>query len=1189
MEIKEDRAKYFLDVLAQRVILYDGAMGTRIQRYDLHEADFGGAQYMGCNDYLAVTRPDVIEEIHRSYLEAGADVIETDTFRSNYITLGEYKLAERTIEINETAARLARRVADSYSTPEKPRFVAGSLGPSGKLPSASDPVLSNITYDELLDVFKQQAVGLLNGGVDILLIETSQDILEVKAAIEGLKRAMAETGIRAIIQAQVTLDTNGKMLLGTDVGAALTIIESLGVDVVGLNCSTGPDYMREPIRYLTSHTRLPISAIPNAGLPLNVDGQAVYPMQPVPMADMLGQFVHEFGCNIVGGCCGTTAEHIKQIYDRVHDVNPWQSRPADLDVRARAASAMRAVTLDQEPKPLLVGERVNSQGSRKVKQLLLDNNYDAIIDVARGQVEGGAHVLDVQVALTERNDEADQMRQLVKLLSMSVEAPLVIDSTDAQVIQKALETCPGRVIINSINLENGLKRVEAVLPLAKQHGAAVVALTIDEEGMAHTAERKLAIAERIYQIATRDYGLTPEALIFDVLTFPVTTGQPELRRSAVETIEGIRQVKQKMPGVYTLLGVSNVSFGLKPPARAAINSVFLHHAVQAGLDMAIVNPSQITPYAEVPAEQRQLIDDLIFDRSEDALPRVIAYFEQSGADEQFSDKAAGRVDPTENLTTEERLHWQILHRKKDGIEALIDMAVQSHDPVWVLNNVLLPAMKEVGDKFGAGELILPFVLQSAEVMKKSVARLETYLERQEGTSKGIVILATVFGDVHDIGKNLVGTILSNNGYHVIDLGKQVPVNTIIDAAQEHHAVAIGLSALLVSTSKQMPICVQELYQRGLNFPVLVGGAAINRRFGARIQFMEDGQAYAPGVFYCKDAFEGLAVMDKLTGPNREAFTAQHIAEAKQALLKDREREQANSSPEVQADVSALRTVVPLTQEEVPQAPFQGARIIQRDEIDLHEVIRFFDLNTLYRLHWGGRARQGQAWEELVETLYQPTLKKFEEELRATRWLTYGAAYGYFPVASEGNALLVFDPQATDRIVARWDFPRQPDRLHLCLSDYFRPASEGRDLAALQVVTAGPEATRRIEQLQSKGDYSDAYYLNGFADSLAEGLAEWTNRRIRSELGLPITRGLRYSWGYPACPDLSQQVDVLRLLGAERLGIRLTAGNQLMPEQSTAAIIVHHPSAVYFSTGVERKQQDMAVREVLGDLKLSEVK
>ena len=1186
MTYREDRASRFLDAVAAHAIVFDGAMGTRIQQYDLHADDFGGAQYNGCNDYLCVTRPDIIEEIHRSYLAAGADVIETDTFRSNRITLGEYHLNERVAEINTTAARLARRVADSFATPDKPRYVAGSIGPSGKLPSSTDPALSNISYNELVAVFKEQASALLQGGVDILLVETSQDILEVKAALEGLKRAMAETGIRAATQAQVTLDTNGKMLLGTDVGAALAIIESLGVDIVGLNCSTGPDYMREPVRYLTSHTRLPVSAIPNAGMPLNVDGQAVYPMQPAPMAEMLSQFVHEFGCNIVGGCCGTTAEHIAQISRRVQGSNPWTARTSDMDTRPRAASAMRAVTLDQEPKPLLVGERVNSQGSRRVKQLLLENNYDAILDVAREQVEGGAHVLDVCVALTERNDEAEQMRRLVKLLSMSVETPLVIDSTDASVIKAALEMLPGRAIINSINMENGRKRIEDVLPLARQHGAAVVALTIDEEGMAHTSERKAAIARRIYDIAMQEYGISPGSLIFDVLTFPVTTGQAELRRSAVETLEGIRKVKQALPGAYTLLGVSNVSFGLKQTARAAINSVFLHHAVQFGLDMAIVNPSHITPYAEIPEEQRNLIDDLIFDRSDDALARVIAFYEQKGKAHSGGGKAEVRADPTENMTVAQKLHWHILFRKKDGVEALIDEAVATYDPVWVLNNVLLPAMKEVGDKFGAGELILPFVLQSAEVMKKSVARLETYLERKEGVSKGTVVLATVFGDVHDIGKNLVGTILSNNGYEVVDLGKQVPVNTIIDAALQHKAAAIGLSALLVSTSKQMPICVQELYQRGIDIPVLIGGAAINRRFGNRILFMDDGQAYPPGVFYCKDAFEGLSNMDQLAGERRSAFITAHKDEARAALRKDREREEAARLAASRGSAAARPTARRQPLVEVPAAPFLGARAIGREQIDIRQVIRHFDLNTLYRLHWGGKNRQGEVWEELVKTLFKPTLQRFEEELAQTRWLSCGAVYGYFRVASQDDDLLVFDPQDAERAVARWTFPRQPADMgggqRLCLSDYFRTQSEGGDIAALQVVTAGAEATRRIEELQAAGKYTEAYYLNGFADSLAEGLAEWTHQRTRRELGLPVSRGLRYSWGYPACPDLSQQVDVLRLLKAEQLNIRLSDGYQLLPEQSTAAIIVHHPAAVYFTTGIERRQQDAAIREVLGE-------
>lgn len=1186
MSFTEDRAVRFLQAVASRVILYDGAMGTRIQKYDLSADDFGGATYLGCNDYLAVMRPDIIAEIHRSYLVAGADVIETDTFRSNRITLGEYKLSEKTIELNMAAVRLARSVADRFTTSEKPRFVAGSIGPTGKLPSSTDPVLSNITYNELIDVFEEQATGLLKGGADILLIETSQDILEVKAAIEGLKRAMTVTGIRAAIQAQVTLDTNGKMLLGTDVSAALTIIESLGVDIVGLNCSTGPDYMRDPVRYLTSHTRLPVSAIPNAGMPINVDGQAVYPMEPVPMAEMLSQFVLEFGCNIVGGCCGTTDEHIAQLYQRIKGANPWDKRPTDLDVRPRAASAMSAVTLDQEPKPLLVGERVNSQGSRKVKQFLLENKYDAILDVARDQVESGAHVLDVCVALTERNDEAEQMRQLVKMLSMSVETPLVIDSTDANVIKVALEALPGRAIINSINMENGRKRIEDVLPLAFQHGAAVVALTIDEDGMAHTFERKLAVATRIYDIATRDYGLTPNALIFDVLTFPVTTGQLDLRHSAVETLEGIRKVKEALPGVYTLLGVSNVSFGLKPVARAAINSIFLHHAVKYGLDMAIVNPAHITPYAEIAEDQRRLIDDLIFDRSDDALANVINYYDKSSASASL-DKGNTRIDPTEGMTIEQKLHYHILYRKKDGVEALIDAAVKRNDPVWVLNNVLLPAMKEVGDKFGAGELILPFVLQSAEVMKKAVGRLETYLERKEGASKGTVILATVFGDVHDIGKNLVGTILGNNGYNVVDIGKQVPVNTIIDAALKHKATAIGLSALLVSTSKQMPICIQELHQRGLDIPVLIGGAAINRRFGNRILFVDEGRPYGPGVFYCKDAFEGLNVMDKLTGVGRTEFVAGHIAGAHSALLKDQEREQAAKA--APADNGARKSARRVSTAQTPQAPFLGPRAVNTDEINIHEVIRHFDLHTLFRLHWGGRNRQGEAWDKLVENIFRPNLQRYESELISTRWLSYRVAYGYFRVASQGDDLLVYDPADEERIVARWTFPRQPHEMsgghELCLSDYFIQHNEGRDIAALQVVTSGREATQRIEELQSAGNYTEAYYLNGFADSLAEGLAEWTHQRIRRELGLPVNQGLRYSWGYPACPDLGQQVGVLKLLQAEKVGIALTDGFQLIPEQSTAAIIVHHPSAVYYSTGVERRQQEAALREVLGELKL----
>ncbi len=1179
-ELKEDRAALYLKALSERVVVFDGAMGTSIQKYNLSPDDFGGHQYEGCNDYLSITKPEIIEEIHRSFLEVGADVVETNTFRSNRITLGEYGLDERVHEINVASAQIARCAADEFSTPEKPRFVAGSIGPSGKLPSSSDPTLSDITWKELVEVFKEQATCLLTGGVDVLLIETSQDILEVKAAVEGLKLAIKTTGIKAAIQAQVTLDITGRMLLGTDIGATHAIIESMGIDVIGLNCSTGPDYMSEPIRYLTSHTRLPVSAVPNAGLPKNVDGEAVYPMEPEPMAQMLSQFVTELGCNIVGGCCGTTPEHIRLLHDSVAGKNPWKSRPPELDLKPRIASAMEATELDQEPRPLFVGERVNSQGSRRVKELLLEDNYDAILEIAHRQVEAGAHALDVCVALTERTDEDTQMQKLIKMISQAVSVPAFIDSTETAVVKAALETYPGRAVVNSINLENGLQKIEEILPLVKKHGAAVIALTIDEEGMAHTGERKFNIAKRIYEIATGDYGLSPHELIFDVLTFPVTTGQVELRNSAIETLEGIQRVKEALPGAYTILGLSNVSFGLAQLVRRVINSVFLHHAVEAGLDMAILNPADITPYMDIPEEERELVDDLLFNRTEDALPRVITYYEESA---DSGEAAEERADPTEGMGVNEKIHWQVVHRKKEGIEELIDKAVKEQDAVWVLNRVLLPAMKEVGDKFGTGELILPFVLQSAEVMKKAVARLETYLERKEGTSKGTLVLATVFGDVHDIGKNLVGTILSNNGYTVIDLGKQVPVNTIIDAAIKHSASAIGLSALLVSTSKQMPICVRELHNRGLEFPVIVGGAAIHRRFGYRILFMDDGNEYSPGVFYCKDAFEGLDAMDKLISDEAVQFVEKVKENARRSLTEEFKEKKGKTFDESVSEAPVEPSVKEA--KEIPKPENYGVFIIDPSDIDIHKVVRYFDLDTLFRLHWGGRGKKGAEWEKLLETTFRPTLKRFEERLANTAWLSYRVVYGIFPAASKGEEVIIYDSQDEERVLARWSFPRQPEGRRLCLSDYFVPERKGRDFIGLQIVTSGPEATEEMEKLQLEQRYTEAYYLNGFANQLAEGLAEWTHRRLRHEMNIPEGQGLRYSWGYPACPDLSQQTDVIALLNAGRIGVSLTEAHQLVPEQSTAALVVHHPEAIYFSTGVEKAQREEAIREVLGELKV----
>jgi 5-methyltetrahydrofolate--homocysteine methyltransferase len=1160
-------------------------MGTSIQRYHLSADDFGGQALEGCNDHLVLTRPDVIREIHESFLSAGCDVLETCTFQSTPRRLEEWGILDKVRDINVGAARLAREAADRYATPERPRFVAGSIGPTGLLPSSSDPVLSATTYAELSDQYYQQAKYLVEGGVDVLLVETAQDILEVKAALAGFERLFAELGRRVPVQAQVTLDTSGRMLLGTDVASAMTTLESLRVDVLGLNCSTGPEHMREPIRFLTEHATRPVSCIPNAGLPLNTGtGDAVYPLEPEPMATMLAEFVRDFGVRIVGGCCGTTPEHLKAVCREIDalgvrgittEVPSHESRvtshegvtshesPRPRHNVSRLSSAMRAITMHQDPPPLLVGERVNSQGSRKVKRLLLADDYDGILDVAREQSESGAHVLDVCVALTERADEADQMAKVVKLLSMSVETPLMIDSTEAVVIEAALEHAPGRAIINSINMENGRKRIEAVVPLAKKHGAALVALTIDEIGMARTRDRKLEIARKIHDIVVNEYGLAPGDLVFDALTFTLATGDAEWIDSAKETIEGIRLIKRELPGVFTILGVSNVSFGLTPAARSVLNSVFLHHCVQAGLDAAIVNPAHVTPYAEIPPDERALADDLVFNKRPDALQRYIEHFAARDGGREAGETA--KEDPTAGMTPDQRVHWMIVHRKKEGIEDALDAAGVREQPVRVLNEVLLPAMKEVGDKFGAGELILPFVLQSAEVMKKAVKHLEQFLERSEGYTKGRVVLATVYGDVHDIGKSLVNTILSNNGYTVFDLGKQVPVNTIIDKAIEVNADAIGLSALLVSTSKQMPICVQELDRRGMSVPVLIGGAAINRRFGRRTMFVEGERPYAPGVFYCKDAFEGLDTVEALMDlPNRESLVRKLVDEARRDVFLHTGVGKANRGGTTDTGRSAVSAT-----HAVPAPPAWGVRVLR--DIPLNEVLHLLDLDELFRLQWGGRG-SGEAYETSVRDVFQPALARLREDAARNGWLKPQAVYGYFPVQSDGNSVIVYDPAAVDsdggsrREIARFSFPRQEGRDRLCLADYFRAVDSGDvDVLPLQVVSVGDAATKRFDELQAAGEYAEAYFVHGMAVEAAEAVAEWLHRRIRAELGIPAGTGKRYSWGYGACPELDDHAVVFRLLPAQDvLGMMLTSAFQFVPEQSTAAMIVHHPEAKYYS-------------------------
>src|ERR687887_1153421 len=792
----------YLAALRERVVVFDGSMGATLEQYDLSQADYGGLQGK-CHEALVLHRPDIIQALHESMVQVGADVVQTDSFQASRLKLDEWGLGEHTLEINQKAAEIARKAVGEE------RFVAGSIGPTGHLPASDDPTLGKISFRELVAVFEEQTRGLVQGGADLIVIETAQDILEVKAAVFGAREAFKALNRSVPIQASVSLLPNGgKMLLGTDISSVLTTLEALKVDVIGLNCSTGPEDMRDAIRFLGEFAPVPIHCIPNAGIPhQGPNGETIFPETPEQSANVLGEFVERYGVNIVGGCCGTTPDHIYALSQRV-DGRPSSTRPAPRP--AHVSSMIAAAPLVQEPRPTLVGERVNSQGSRKAKELLLAEDYDGLVQVAEDQVEGGAHVLDVCVALTERQDEAEQMRQVVKRVSLTQPAPIQIDSTEPEVIERALDQIPGRAIVNSVNLEAGRDKLDKVVPIALQHGAALIALTIDEQGMGKTRERKLEIARRIHDLVCSEHGMDPELLVFDALTFTLTTGDEEWKPSAIETIEGIRAIKAQLPGVKTSLGVSNVSFGISPQARAVLNSVFLHHCVEAGLDLAMVNPNHITPYPEIPDEERALTDDLVFNRREDALERFIAHFESKGADEE----EAG-ADPTAEMEPEEALHWHILRRQKDGVEDQIDKSVEKIGPVPTLNTVLLPAMKEVGDKFGAGELILPFVLQSAEVMKRAVAQLENYLEKAEGHTKGKVVIATVFGDVHDIGKSLVNTILTNNGYTVIDLGKQVPVDTIINAAVEHEADAIGLSALLVSTSKQMPLCIQELHSEGL--------------------------------------------------------------------------------------------------------------------------------------------------------------------------------------------------------------------------------------------------------------------------------------------------------------------------------------------------------------------------------------
>lgn len=1129
----------YLEALKERVIVFDGAMGTNLEAQSLTADQFGGEKYLGCNDHLNLSFPDAVKQVHRSFLAVGVDVIETNTFRSNRFTLAEFGLSDRLHEINQVGARIARECADEFSTDEKKKFVAGSMGPTGKLASITEKEAQPVTFDHLREVFAEQARALIAGGVDLLLLETQQDILEVKAAIHGIRQAINETGITLPIQVQVTLDASSRMLLGTHISAVIAILAGMKIDVLGINCSTGPEAMRPALEILSRECPLPVSCLPNAGIPENINGQAVYTLSPKDFSNVLRDYASEFNLSVVGGCCGTKPEHLKKLVESFNE--PQRSEPRSVSL-PRLSSAFNPVDMWQEPPPLLIGERLNTQGSRRFKQIILGHEIDSALKIASDQIRNGAHALDLCTALTENDTETGTMVQLVRLVGSNIDAPLVIDSTDPQVMEAALKAAPGRCLLNSINLESGAEKARAILSLARDFNAAVIALTIDENGMAQSASRKLEVAKRIHAMAVDEFGIKASDLVFDPLTFTLASGSAETADAGVETLEAIRRIKTELPGAFTCLGVSNVSYGLDSAARNVLNSVFLVHAVKAGLDMAIINPAQIRPYTDLSLEERTLAEDLVFNRGSDPLGKFIQFFSERDPLEISCSK-----DRFAGLDLDQRIYQRILMREREGLEedleAFIDRdKAPQQAALSLLNTVLLPAMKEVGDQFGRGELILPFVLQSAETMRTATTFLEPYLGKSQSASLGKIVLATVFADVHDIGKNLVATILSNNGYQVIDLGKQVPADWIVTQAVEEKAVAIGLSALLVSTSQQMRLVVEKLRETGAKIPVLIGGAAINEDFAQSIS-SAGGDSYP--VFYCRDAFDALEVlsgkMGKETSPS------------------------VSSEAGVDPSVRSIRVGQPkdlLVGEEIPVPPYYGHKTI---EIPLEALFDRLNRDTLFRLSWGARNAQGDKWEKL-SSQFIALLEKMRKELSADPWLSATGLYGYWPCSAEDNSLIVYSngEKEEDRTI-RFAFPRQPRDEQLCLADYFSPAGSGRkDVIAFQIVTLGQASANYVHRIQETDGITEAFYAHGLAVQITETAAKFIHERIRQELGLVQNRSRRYSWGYPALPDLSQHELLFQLLPAkELLGIRMTSAFQFIPEYTTAAMIVHHPAAAYF--------------------------
>jgi 5-methyltetrahydrofolate--homocysteine methyltransferase len=1150
--------------IARRLVIADGAMGSMLQGCPVSLDDFDGHE--GCNEILNVTRPDIVRSVHDGYLAAGVDCISTNTFGANLGNLGEYGIADRIGELAEAGARIARQAADEWSGPDRTRWVLGSIGPGTKLPT-----LGHVTFAKLRDTYEVNAAGLLRGGADALIVETCQDLLQAKAAIIGARRAIAaataEAGGDIMLIAQVTIETTGAMLLGSEIGAALTSLDPLGIDVIGLNCATGPAEMSEHLRYLAAHSQLPLSCMPNAGLPELTSDGAYYPVTPVELADAHEAFASGFGLALVGGCCGTTPEHMAEVVRRLHGRPLAARRPRP---EPGVASLYQHVPFRQDTAFLAIGERTNANGSKAFREAMVDERYDDCIEIARAQTRDGAHLLDVCVDYVGR-DGASDMQQVVGRLATAATLPLVLDSTEPEVIKAGLELIGGRAVVNSVNYEDGdgpQSRIARVMPLIREHGAAVIALTIDEQGQARTAEWKLAIATRLVEDLTGNWGMRQSDIIVDCLTFPIATGQEETRRDAIETIEAIRQLKHRYPDVQTTLGVSNVSFGLNPAARSVLNSVFLAECVQAGLDSAIVHASRIMPISRIPEDQLQVALDLVYDRRRegyDPLSRLLELFDGVDAAAVKASRAAELAE----LPLWERLKRRIIDGEKIGLEADLDAGLAERPALEIVNDVLLDGMKTVGELFGSGQMQLPFVLQSAEVMKMAVGYLEPHMERSDDAGKGKIVLATVKGDVHDIGKNLVDIILSNNGYDVVNIGIKQPISAILEAADTSGADVIGMSGLLVKSTVVMRDNLAEINSRHLagRWPVLLGGAALTRAYVEQ----DLAGVFEGEVRYARDAFEGLRLMDAFMAIKRGDKGAELPA------LRERRAPAGARLRLTEPEAMPARSGV-AADNPVPAAPFFGHRMVKG--IQLADYAAFLDERATFMGQWGlkpSRGDSGPSYAELVETEGRPRLRMWMDRIQTEGLLDAGVVYGYFRAVSEGDDLVVLDENGNQR--ERFTFPRQRHDRHLCLADFFRSRESGEtDVVAFQLVTVGSKISEATAELFAKNAYRDYLELHGLSVQLAEALAEYWHSRVRDELGIAAGdpgdlddilkvrfQGCRYSFGYPACPDLEDRAKVIRLLEPERIGVTLSEEFQLAPEQSTDALITHHPEASYFST------------------------